>query len=210
MLGNAAQPDRQREVNQLVDTDSLFTWVAAFGRSGDLYTFYEINPLVRKLAETEFTFLRESEARVEIVMGDARLALERQPPQAFDVLAVDAFSGDAIPVHLLTREAFELYFRRLKSGGVLAVHISNNYLDLQPVVQSAAAALGKTAVVVISARDGRNAIARALWVLLSDRPGFYRESELVRAAVPLPPSASLRTWTDDYSNLLGVLKWTPD
>src|SRR5258706_16000426 len=115
--------------------------------------FYEINPLVRKLAETEFAFLRESEARIEIHMGDARLSLEREPPQAFDVLAVDAFSGDAIPVHLLTREAFELYFRHLRPGGVLAVHISNNYLDLQPVVVSAATELRKTAVVVINERD---------------------------------------------------------
>jgi spermidine synthase len=145
---------------------------------------------------------------VEILMGDARLTLERQPPQAFDVLAVDAFSGDAIPVHLLTREAFELYFRHLRPGGVLAVHISNNYLDLQPVVESAATELTKTAVMVVNERDGRNAIAKSQWILLSDRTDFYRDSELVRAAVPLSPRRSPRPWTDDYSNLIGLLKWT--
>lgn len=184
--------------------------LAAYGRPADMYTFYEINPLVRKLAETEFTFLKECQARVKIVMGDARLAMERQPPQSFDLLAVDAFSGDAIPVHLLTREAFELYFRHLKPGGVLAVHISNNYLNLQPVVESAAAELKKTAVVVINARDGRNAIAKAQWILLSDRPDFYRDSELVRSAVRLSPRRMLRPWTDDYSNLVDLLKWTMD
>ena len=182
--------------------------MAGHGRSGDVYTFYEINPLVRHLAETEFTYLKESAARIEIVMGDGRLSLERQPPQAFDLLAVDAFSGDAIPVHLLTREAFELYFRHLQPGGVLAVHISNNYLNLQPVVESVAAELKKTGVVVINERDGRNAVAKAQWILLSGRPDFYRESEMVRTAVPLAQRRLLRPWTDDYSNLVDRLKWT--
>ncbi len=182
--------------------------MAGHGRPGDVYTFYEINPLVRQLAETEFTYLKESAAKIEIVMGDGRLSLERQPPQGFDLLAVDAFSGDAIPVHLLTREAFELYFRHLKPGGVLAVHISNNYLNLQPVVETAAAELKKTGVVVINERDGRNAVSKAQWILLSDRPDFYRESELVRSAVPLPARRLPRPWTDDYSNLVELLKWT--
>jgi len=98
--------------------------LAAYGRPLDSYTFYEINPLDVALARTEFTFLRDSPAAVDIVLGDARLSLERQPGQAFDVLAVDAFSGDSIPVHLLTLQAFELYFRQLQPGGVLAVHIT--------------------------------------------------------------------------------------
>ena len=88
--------------------------LAAYGRQGDRYKFYEINPLVVQLANQEFSFLRDSEAKIDIVLGDGRLSLEQEPPQGFDVLVVDAFSGDSIPVHLLTREAFELYFRHLK------------------------------------------------------------------------------------------------
>jgi hypothetical protein len=181
--------------------------LAAFGRPGDEIIFYEINPLVKKLAETEFTFLRESPARVQVVMGDARLNLERQPPQGFDLFAMDAFSGDAIPMHLLTREALLLYFRHLKPGGVLAVHISNNYLDLRPVLQSAAIEMHKRAVMVTNPRDERHAYARAQWVLISDRTEFFGQPELSGVEVPLPAS-SIPPWTDDYSNMIGILKWT--
>ena len=115
--------------------------LAAYGRNGDYYHFYDINPLVVWLAKMQFTFLKDCKARVEISLGDARLSLEREPPQDFDVLAVDAFSGDSIPVHLLTREAFALYFYHLKPDGVLAVHVSNKHLDLKPVVALGAAAV---------------------------------------------------------------------
>ena len=109
--------------------------ISAYGRPGDYYRFYEINPLVLRLAHTEFTFLRDCKAKVDVAMGDARLSLEREAPENFDVLAVDAFSSDSIPVHLLTREAMQLFFRHLKPDGILAVHISNRYLDLQPVLE---------------------------------------------------------------------------
>src|ERR1051326_6211762 len=108
--------------------------LSAYGRAGDYYRFYEINPLVPGIARTLFTYLNDCPAKVEIVMGDARLSLERQPDQQFDVLAVDAFSSDSIPVHLLTKEAMLLFYRHLKPDGILAVHISNRYLDLQPVL----------------------------------------------------------------------------
>ena len=113
--------------------------IAAYGTPGDRYTFYELNPLVLEVANQQFSFLRDSEASIDVVLGDARLSVGKEPPGVFDVLAVDAFSGDSIPVHLLTREAFELYFRKLKPSGVLAVHVSNKYLNLQPVVRAAAA-----------------------------------------------------------------------
>src|SRR5439155_21237654 len=120
------------------------------------FRIYEINPLVQILANSEFTYLKDARERgadVGVVLGDARLSLERQAPQNFDVLAVDAFTSDSIPVHLLTKEAVALYFRHLKPTGVLAVHVSNRYLDLEPVVQRAAAALGKEARVVDNDAD---------------------------------------------------------
>src|SRR3954452_16614227 len=109
--------------------------LATYGKTGDVFRFYEINPAVVDLSQVEFRFLRESAAKIEIVPADARLALERETSQSFDVLAVDAFSGDSIPVHLLTAEAFDLYFRHLQPYGALAIHVTNKYLDLAPVVQ---------------------------------------------------------------------------
>ncbi len=183
--------------------------LAAYGRPGDAYEFYDINPLVIRLARTQFTFLSGSKAEVSVVPGDARLALERQPPQNFDVLAVDAFSGDAIPVHLLTREAFALYFRHLKPGGVLAVHVSNRYLALSPVVALDARALGLDARVVSSAADESDDTADAEWVLVSARLAFFR-SPLLKDAAAIPDRPGLRAWTDDYSNLYSILKKSGD
>jgi hypothetical protein len=180
--------------------------IAAFGRRGDRYTFYEINPLDIELANTQFTFVRDSPAQVEIVSGDARLSLEREPSQQFDVLALDAFSSDAIPVHLLTREAMALYFRQLKPDGVLAAHISNKYLNLQPVFLSAAEWLGKSAVSIDSKSEEQNAVYRAVWVLVSSRQDFFGKAEIRELAKPLDNRPGLRPWTDDYSNLLSVLK----
>ena len=119
--------------------------IAAYGRWGDYIRYYEINPLVPIIARTQFTFVNDCRGKLDIAMGDARLTLEREAPENFDVLAVDAFSSDSIPVHLLTREAMQLYFHHLKPDGILAVHISNRYLDLEPVLEGEAKALGKTA-----------------------------------------------------------------
>jgi hypothetical protein len=179
--------------------------VAAYGQTGDHYSFYEINPLVIDLAKTQFDFVRQSPAQVDIIPGDARLSLESETPQNFDVLLVDAFSGDAIPVHLLTREAFGLYFRHLKPQGVLAVHVSNRFLDLPPVVQASARAVGARAVKIVSPEDQANAIYRATWMLV-DRPAV--PGGIAGAAEALPSSGEriVRTWTDDYSNLIEILK----
>ncbi len=152
--------------------------IAAYGRPGDRYTFYEINPLVVQITRQDFTFLQDSQAQINIVMGDARLSLEQEEPQGFDLLAVDAFSGDSIPVHLLTREAFELYFRHLKPDGMLAVHVSNQYLNLAPVVQGAAAFLGKHSVIVNSPDDHANGIYRASWILIGNQNDSRRQSDI--------------------------------
>ena len=141
--------------------------LAAYGRAGDHYTFYEINPLVVQIANQQFTFLRDSPAQIDIELGDARLSLERELPQNFDVLAVDAFSGDSIPVHLLTREAFALYFRNLKPDGVLCVHISNRYLNLQPVVEAAASSFAKRSVLIFNDKDDAAGVSIASWMNVS-------------------------------------------
>jgi hypothetical protein len=180
--------------------------IATYGRSGDQYTFYEINPLDVLLAKTEFTFLRDSRAQIEIVPGDARLSLEREKTRQFDVLAVDAFTGDSIPVHLLTLQAFRLYFRNLAPDGVLAVHISNRYLNLAPVVAAAAMKLGKEAVEITNPDDHANGIFNASWILLGT-PGRFEGLEQVEAAGHILRRARRnQLWTDDYSSLFRVLK----
>jgi hypothetical protein len=180
--------------------------LAAYGRAGDAYQFYEINPLDVQIAQKEFTFLRDSHARIDIVLGDARLSLEREEPQGFDALIVDAFSSDSIPVHLLTREAFELYFRHLKGDGVLAVHVSNQYVNLEPVVQAAAGELKKEAVVINNNDDHPQGIYAASWILIGNPNGFHGQRSVEQAGAMLTNKGRLPLWTDDYSSLLTILK----
>jgi SAM-dependent methyltransferase len=180
--------------------------LAFYGRKGDDFRFYEINPLVIRVAETEFTFLKECRAKWEVVLGDARLSLEREPAQNFDLLAVDAFSSDSIPVHLLTREAFQTYNRHLKPDGVLAVHVSNLYLKLEPVVRLAAETLGKEAKVVESREDQLNNLFEATWVLIPGQSQFFQAPEVYLAAGKIAEQRGSRLWTDDYSNLLRIMK----
>src|SRR5207244_11884299 len=116
------------------------------GRARDIFRANDINPAVVAIAQRDFTFLRDSPATIELPLGDARLSLEREPSQQFDVLAIDAFSSDAIPVHLITSEALGIYRRHMKPGGVIAFHVTNRYLDLVPVVQALAAAQGLAAI----------------------------------------------------------------
>lgn len=180
--------------------------LAAYGRPGDRYEFYEINPLVVQLANQDFTFLRDSKAQIEIVLGDARLSLEGEAPQGFEVLVVDAFSGDSIPVHLLTREAFELYFRHLQADGVLAVHISNQYLNLAPVVAGAATWLSKEAVMVKNGPDRPQGISAATWILVGNPQHFLGKPEAEKAGTLLAATSPQIQWTDDYSSLFKILK----
>ncbi len=181
--------------------------LTAYARAMDTYRVYEINPLVKQIAETQFTFLKDSPGTHDVVLGDARLTLEREAGPKFDVLIVDAFSGDAIPAHLLTREAHALYWKRLKPDGVLAIHATNRYLTLAPVVALAAAEFGKRAKIV-SLETGVSYEVEPTesdWVLVTNRPGFFETPEL-SVAKEIPPIPGLRMWTDDYSNLYRILK----
>ena len=180
--------------------------IAAYGRLGDYYRFYEINPLVKRLATSEFTFVPDSKAKVEVAMGDARLSLEREANENFDVLAVDAFSSDSIPVHLLTKEAMELYYRHLKKpDGILAVHISNRFLDLQPVLAGETGATRMEARTVDTEDDESQDVFGATWVLITfPAPGF--DNAELNGSTPIETKRTVRLWTDDYSNLFRILK----
>lgn len=179
--------------------------IAAYGRYGDSYRFYDINPLVIRVATHDFTFVHDSLAKTDIIEGDARLSLEREAGQNFDVLAVDAFTSDSIPVHLLTLEAFELYFKHLKEDGVLAVHVSNRYLDLLPVVRAAADRLGKKAVAVDNGPDDSKEVFSSTWVLVSNRELPY-QFELMKSGNIIVNEEGRQLWTDDYSSVWKVLK----
>lgn len=180
--------------------------LSAYGRPGDEYLFYEINPMVVDIARKDFYFLEECPAKWNVVLGDARLSLEREAPQGFDVLAVDAFSGDSIPVHLVTVEAFQEYFRHLKPDGVVAVHVSNRYLRLGAVVARAAQALHKTAVLMSNPDDDSSGVYSSDWIMLSNNANAFKSPEWNSATQESMPAPVDRVWTDDYSNLLQILK----
>ena len=183
--------------------------LAAYGRPGDLYRFYEIDTRVMQVALHEFTYLADSKAKIELALGDARLALEREPPRHFDVLAVDAFSSDAIPVHLITREALAVYLRHVKPDGIVAFHVSNRFLDLVPVVARLAKENGARAVLVRDDPDEEEDYQRSRtdWVLVSRDAAALKRKEIVeRGAVDPEDRPEWRTWTDDYSNLIQILK----
>ncbi len=183
--------------------------IAALGEPGDTMRFFEINPAAEAFARRYFTFLADSRAAVSVVIGDARLSLERSlrdgsGARAFDVLAIDAFSGDAIPVHLLTREAFALYAAALRPGGVLAVHVSNRYLDLTPIVRGLAREEGKQVLVVEGDEDASLGIEGSTWVLVTGNEAFVAGAKSL--AEPAQPAARSVVWTDAFSSLLPVLK----
>ncbi|HEX7863897.1 MAG TPA: fused MFS/spermidine synthase [Variovorax sp.] len=180
--------------------------LATYGRSGDVYRFYEINPQVFELADKEFSFLSDSTARIERVLGDARLALEREPVQGFDVLAVDAFSGDSVPVHLLTAEAMDAYLRHMKPDGVIAFHVTNRFLALPPVIARVAEARGLHAVLVHDEAEQAEWLRRTDWVLVARDPRVLAREPVGQAATPIATQPGRRPWTDDFNNLLGALK----
>lgn len=180
--------------------------LAAYGRKADVFRFYDINPLVEKVAQSRFTYLRETPAKIEIVSGDARLSLAAEPFQAYDVLVIDAFSGDAIPVHLLTREAIQLYLRHLRPDGILAVHVSNQYLNLPPVVRQEAEYAGLKSLLVESDEDEDIGVYSSDWVLVTGNADFMQQQQVADAGKPIAPLPGLRLWTDDYNSLLPLLK----
>jgi spermidine synthase len=187
--------------------------LAAYSRDGDYFRYYEINPDVIRMAQGKgayFTYLRDSPGAVEVVLGDARLSLEREAArgeaQKFDVLVLDAFSGDAIPVHLLTREAFLLYHKHLRSAdSIIAVHITNRNLDLSLVLAGIARELGLSSIRIY--RPWLNTYsAQTDWVLLSENPASLRSPRIVEAGRSVSVGKDHQVWTDDYSNLLQCLK----
>jgi hypothetical protein len=181
--------------------------LASYCRPSDVFRFYEINPLVFQITTSQFTFYHDCPADKQVLFGDARLTMERQPDQAFDLIAVDAFSSDSIPVHLLTREAFALYFRHLKPDGVLAVHTSNHYLDLVPVCAQHAADMKKRIIVVDDdPENDHDYLFSTTWVLLSSDPTQFEGSEYKHEVAAAVVRKDLPTWTDNYSNLFKILK----
>lgn len=186
--------------------------LASYGRPEDYIRFYEINPAIIELAADPngyFTYLRDSHAHIDLIPGDARLSMEKEVEsggsQQFDILAIDAFSGDAIPVHLLTKQAIAVYLRELKPDGVLAIHISNGYLDLVPVARESAQYFGLQSALVVSKPDGRMT-EPSRWVLLARNREVLSRPEIASHSRPLDSVRRVRLWTDDFSNLFQILK----
>ncbi len=182
--------------------------LATYGRPKDTFRFYELDPDVVAIAQTQFSYLKECKAKIEIVQGDGRLSLEREPPQDFDILILDAFSGDSPPIHLLTREAFELYLRHVKVPGVIAVNISNRYLDFFPVILAAAEYHG-VGMIFIPWREDPMPLgyASSMWILVSrNRDFLYDQDMLSHARRPFRESSLVPVpWTDDYASLFRIL-----
>jgi spermidine synthase len=185
--------------------------LACYAESGDDWTFYEIDPHVERIARDSryFTHLQNSRGRMHVVLGDGRIALQGAGAGTYDLIILDAFSSDAIPVHLLTREAIELYLSRIRGGGIVAIHISNRYLRLEPVLAALAQEQGLTALANFDGRipeaDGSKGRLASHWVLLArsreplshliGQPGWYSP----------PTNGRVKPWTDDYSNILQVV-----
>jgi hypothetical protein len=179
--------------------------LAVYGSRNDVYRFYEINPDVIETAQRDFTFLKDSDATIELPLGDARLSLEREAAQGFDVLAIDAFSSDAIPVHLITTEAVAIYLRHMKPGGVIAFHVTNRFLNLVPVVEALARAHGLSVIHIPD--DGEAALGnRSDWMLLSTNTELLARPALAERAKDITPRRDWRLWTDAFNNIVQVLK----
>jgi len=181
--------------------------MAAWGRPGDLIRFYEINPLVPMIATKWFTFLPDSKALTEVVLGDARIQMEPEV-SVFDFIAVDAFSSDAIPMHLLTAEAADIYRKRLTPGGLLLFHISNRSLNLEPVTRGLAQHLNWNAAQILGEDNPSTGEDGSRWVILTENLEL-----LQKITQPAPhigwtdPGRQPILWTDDFASLLHVLKW---
>jgi len=180
--------------------------VASWARPGDDFRFYEIDPAVVRFARSEFTFLGDSHATVETVLGDGRISLDHESPDRtrFDVLAVDAFSGGSIPTHLLTRESFELYRRVIQPDGIIAVHVSNRFLRLVPVVRGAAESLGIPCVLISQNPDPSTAREANSWVLVTNNDAFM--NSIAGQVTPWRSTEDPVLWTDRRTSLLRVLR----
>jgi hypothetical protein len=184
--------------------------VASYGRAGDEFVFYEISPRVVDVAATEFTFLRDTPAQTSVVLGDGRLSLEREAPRGYDVLGVDAFAGDSIPMHLVTREAMALYVRHLADDGVIVFQATNRYIDLLPVVKRLADEFGMEAVIVSDAPSSSSGpeywLSSTDQILVTRNTGLLASEALRGAAAPIADRPGLKTFTDAHHNLFRILK----
>ena len=201
-----ALPATQRRIGVVgLGTGTLM----AYCHPGDYWRIYEINPEVRRLSAARFTYLPHCPGVVEVAMGDARLSMEREPPQQFDLLALDAFSSDAIPVHLLTREAFQIYERHLKTNGIIAVHISNHYLNLEPVVANIANHFHyHLAMFDYDETDNEEDwwLYSSSWILLTHSDETFHNPALATGATPIQTNwARVPLWTDDFASLFQIL-----
>jgi spermidine synthase len=185
--------------------------VAAYGRAGDEVVFYEISPKVVDIEKTEFSFLRDTPAKVPpVILGDGRLSLEREAPRNYDVLGIDAFSGDSIPMHLVTREAMQLYLKHIKPDGVIVFQATNRYIDLLPVIARHARDLGLHAVVVSDYPP--SSIGADYWLSSTDQVLVTRDKALLEhprireAASEVRDRPDLPTFTDSHHNLFRILK----
>jgi spermidine synthase len=184
--------------------------IAAWMKPGDALTFYEISPRVVDIAKREFTYLSDTPAKTELVMGDGRLSLEREPPRGYDVLGIDAFSGDSIPMHLVTREAMALYVKHIKPDGVIVFQATNRYIDLLPVIQRLAAEFGLDAVNVSDTPDAE--AGPEYWYSSTDQVIVTRNAKLLEwprvaeAAEEIEERPDLPVFTDAHHNLLRILK----
>lgn len=178
--------------------------IAAYAEKGDYFRFYEINPAVIDLANNFFEFLSRCPSELDVIPGDARIRLDNEPPREFDVLAIDAFSSDAIPIHLITQEAFDVYLRHLKQNGVLAVHVSNVHIDLRPVVAAHAEHFGLAMVTTSSPSDRQAGASRAVWILLSRDAATLQVDAIQKAKVERERRRIL--WTDRRNSLFEALK----
>jgi hypothetical protein len=200
---NHLLPMRPRRIGVIgLGTGSLAAW----GREGDTLRFYELNPQVLDLARREFGYLSEGLGRSEVVLGDARLSLERESPRNYDLIAIDAFSSDAIPTHLLTKEAMALYLRHLQPDGIIAFHVTNRFLDLAPVVRTIAEANGVHAVVVADEVTGDESISSTDWALVSRDATRFQADAVAGLVTEITPIVGLGPWTDDFNNLFRILK----
>ncbi len=179
--------------------------LAGYARAGDTVRFYEINPQVIDIARRDFTFISDSKGQVDTVLGDARLTMEREAPQQYDVLAIDAFSSDAIPVHLITKEAMAIYLKHIKPDGVVAFHVTNRFLKLAPVVEQIAKTHGLQTLLVSDDDTGGDA-SRTDWVLVTRNKKLLDDKKIKDSTSEITPIAGLRLWTDDFNNLVQILK----
>jgi hypothetical protein len=181
--------------------------LAAWGKPGDTYRFYELDPQVLAVAQRDFYYLSDSRATIESALGDARLNLEREAPQKFDILVIDAFSSDSIPVHLVTREAMGVYLKHMQPNGIVAFHVTNRYLDLPPIVKMLADAHGISATLISHDPDEKDErYSRTDWVLVTRDKTLLDSDAVMRAASEIKVPSALSLWTDDFNNLLRILK----